>query len=170
MLPYYCCCYSYNNTSNSITEKLSNLAREVNSSESLAWRANQLYRNLGQTSYTHCSPFPHRCWYGFWRQSKGAEIINSGLSECIQLCYLASHVAEPPMREKNTEYAGSGFLPFQKYIVLKSCQVDAMTLLIFPLKEIARYRYTAGTKQKKDQKNPHQWLTICLCLLLRTQN
>lgn len=74
------------------------------------------------------------------------------------------------MREKNTEYAGSGFLPFQKYVVLKSCQVDAMTLLILSLKEIAQYRYTAGKKQKKRPKNPHQWLTICLCLLLRIQD
>lgn len=139
MLSHYCCCccYSYNNTNNGITEKLSNLAREVNSSESLAWRANQLCRNLGQPSYTHCSTSPRRRWYGFWRQSKGAELINGRLSECVQLRYLASHVAEPPMREENTEYAGSGFPPFQKCVVLKSCQVDAMTLLIFSLKEIS---------------------------------
>lgn len=135
MLPYCCCCcccYSY---TNSITEKLSNPAG-VSSSEILAWRATQLCRNLGQLNYAHWSPFPRRCWCGFWRQSRRAEVINNWLSECVQLHYSASQMAETPMRE-NTEYVGSCLPPFQKYIVLKSCQVDAITLLIFPLEDIS---------------------------------
>lgn len=156
MLTNYCCCccYSYNNTSNSITEKLSNLSREVNSSESLAWRANQLCRNLGWPSYTHSSSFSRRCWYGFWRQSKGAEVITSWLSECVQLRYLASHVAEPPMREKNTEYAGSGFPPSRSTLCLKPAKQMQWPCWLFHLKRFLSIISLLEQRKGKIPKTP----------------
>lgn len=59
------------NANNAITEKLGSLAREVSSSESLAWRPNQLCRNLGHPRHAHCSPFLHRFWHGHRREYKG---------------------------------------------------------------------------------------------------
>lgn len=76
--------------------------------------------------------------------------------QSVYSCYSASRVAELPMREKHTEHAGSGFLPFQKYVALKLCQVDATTFLIFSLKGISWYHFTGGTKQKGIQNKSHQ--------------
>lgn len=92
--------------------------------------------------------------------------------QSVYSCYSASRVAELPMREKHIEYAGSGFLPFQKYVVLKSCQVDAMIFLFFSHSEELLGIISQNKKAykiKATNKTPKTLVTHCLFVFL-TEN